>query len=103
MSQPNGKDFLKRVEGRKLTADEWSAMIATESARQDANKRVNAYVCDLCKDFFVSIDRDPGVTPFMMPCGNPVHGRPPDPDPSLSTRKLKRLVRGSTERSPGPI
>lgn len=94
MSDPNGKAFGKRVQGRKLTADEWQAMIATEAARQDATKRLNAYVCDLCKDFFITIDRDPGVTPFMMPCGNPAHGRPPDPDPSLSARKLKRLVPG---------
>ncbi|RIV87472.1 hypothetical protein [Aurantiacibacter zhengii] len=33
-------------------------------------KRKNAYQCDDCASFIVTVDREPGVTPFMVGCGN---------------------------------
>lgn len=97
MSQPETKVF-RRVEGRKLTADEWSAMIEDQDKGERSWGLLNAYLCEWCKEMFVSIDRDRGVTPFMMPCPNPIHGRPPSttPDPSLSDRKAKRQIQDRT-------
>lgn len=30
--------------------------------------KLNKYTCDLCKQSVITIDRDEGVTPFMMKC-----------------------------------
>lgn len=54
--------------------------------------RINAYICDLCKDVVVAVVRDPGRTPFRLPCANPKHGPEPEPADGLSDRKLKRLA-----------
>lgn len=54
--------------------------------------RVNAYVCDLCADVVVAIVRDPGRSPFRLPCAATIHGPEPDPAPGLSARILKRLA-----------
>lgn len=32
--------------------------------------RKNAYECETCGSYIVTIDRDPGVTPFMVKCEN---------------------------------
>lgn len=32
--------------------------------------RKNAYECERCGSYIVTIDRDPGVTPFIVRCGN---------------------------------
>lgn len=80
----------------KLTEDEFDEMIAREFER--ANRplspkwqpgRINAYVCDLCETIAVTVDRDPGTTPFMIPCDNPVHRF--KPAENLSARILARL------------
>lgn len=36
----------------------------------DNNARKNAYECDECGSYIVTVDREPGVTPFMVSCGN---------------------------------
>ena len=36
----------------------------------DNNARKNAYECDGCGSYIVTVDREPGVTPFMVSCGN---------------------------------
>lgn len=84
----------------KLTEQQFEAMAARELKRADASRyrrspepfefkpRLNVYVCDICKGFLVTIDRDPGATPFMMPCYKDKH-EPPAAD--LSPRILARL------------
>lgn len=36
----------------------------------DNSTRKNAYECEECGSYIVTVDREPGVTPFMVPCGN---------------------------------
>lgn len=36
----------------------------------DNSSRKNAYECENCKSYIVTVDREPGVTPFMVSCGN---------------------------------
>ena len=36
----------------------------------DNQARKNAYECDECSSYIVTVDREPGVTPFMVGCGN---------------------------------
>lgn len=36
----------------------------------DNSARKNAYECENCKSYIVTVDREPGVTPFMVSCGN---------------------------------
>lgn len=36
----------------------------------DNSSRKNAYVCENCTSYIVTVDREPGVTPFMVICGN---------------------------------
>lgn len=33
-------------------------------------ERLNAYQCERCDSYAVTIDREPGVTPFITMCGN---------------------------------
>lgn len=39
---------------------------------------INAYVCDLCGRILVTVDRDAGVTPFLMACENDECKRTPE-------------------------
>lgn len=32
--------------------------------------RKNAYECESCGSYIITVDREPGVTPFMVSCGN---------------------------------
>lgn len=36
----------------------------------DNSTRKNAYECEKCGSYIVTVDREPGVTPFMVSCGN---------------------------------
>lgn len=36
----------------------------------DNAARKNAYECEDCGSYIVTVDREPGVTPFMVGCGN---------------------------------
>lgn len=36
----------------------------------DNSTRKNAYECEKCGSYIVTVDREPGVTPFMVNCGN---------------------------------
>lgn len=36
----------------------------------DTTGRRNAYECEECGSYIVTVDREPGVTPFMVSCGN---------------------------------
>ena len=49
-------------------------MYAQVAAEAETNKgewgAINGYVCENCPHKMVTIDREAGVTPFMMPCEN---------------------------------
>lgn len=36
--------------------------------RQGFQGKKNRYCCEVCKKSIITIDRDEGVTPFMLPC-----------------------------------
>lgn len=66
----------ERITGRILTPAEWREMKRRcRSFRRKAigRQRVNVYVCDQCGDLLITVDRDDGATPFLMPCENDKH------------------------------
>jgi hypothetical protein len=64
-----------RVVGRILTPAEWRDMKRRlrSQRRESGRGSVNVYVCDICYDLLIAVDRDAGVTPFLMPCPNALH------------------------------
>lgn len=59
-----------------MTAAQIAAIRAAAAAHYngtdgfDNSSRKNAYVCENCSSYIVTVDREPGVTPFMVKCGN---------------------------------
>lgn len=51
--------------------------MADSLLRRDDSERKNAYYCEECKGYVVTIDRDKGVTPMFLACR--VKGDPTDP------------------------
>lgn len=58
---------------KHLSPAEFAFMVIQQTAARADKETVNAYVCDICGQITVSVDRDPGLVPFMLPCDNPEH------------------------------